>query len=331
MGVEGGVAHQGQHGPGAHVEGHDAAGERVGQGLDRGPVQVQVDRQPQVPAGARRPLAVGKGVLVLDALPGVDLHVADAVEAAQAVLEVALHPGLAHVVAGHVVAAAELVPVQLLPLQLPHVSHQVRGQAAVGVETLRLDLHLQGPLLAQALLDDGHGAEVDVPLEAHQAVAPGVPEGVAARFLQGRHGQGVVLGAAAAQEDAVRGPVAGQDLAVAVEDEPAGGLQALAGDAVVLGSLGVVVGLQDLQVEEAQQQDAEEQAHHDGQAAEPARPSFEDLGLHGTTPGPAGGAGGSARPRPGRGRRCREPVRGSRGASAAAPRRGCWSWSRRSR
>ena len=129
----------------------------------------------------------------------------------------------------------------------------------------------QGPIGLEQFLDDRHGAEVDIALEADGAVAAAVLA-VDFRVADGcgerRGGRLEVFARGPLQRDRVESAVAGENSAVAVQYQPARGLDALLRDAVLLRLARVVVRSGDLQVEQPQYQYGEEQGHDPEEAVD---------------------------------------------------------------
>ena len=251
VGVIGRQADHRQYFAGARVDRHRRAF-LFAEGLDHRPLQVDVDGQAQVGTRLRRHPAHGTDGTALHV--GFHLLVADL--AAQLALVIALQPGFADV-AQRGIALAQLL--QVLVIDPAHVADDVRQQVAIRVTASQVGLQLHAGVAPAVHRKTRHFLIGHAQLQRHRDEAAArlarLVEAlhvlVAERENPAQAGQrGVhVLDLVRGDIDAERRHVLGQQLAVAVVDQPAPRHHRPWLDAVGLRAGGVFVVLQHLQLE----------------------------------------------------------------------------------
>ena len=201
----------------------------------------------------------------------VHLDALAAVLAAQELVEQPLESRLAH----HVAAAVPAL-LELLVVRLADVAEQVRGEPAVRVHALGLDLHdhagqLELPLLHLLHVRDRQpAADPDGQKRVGRHLRDRVDELLKWNLEQ--HGQpaqgrvalvGVALQLARDERQRERGPVVDERQAVAVEEDAARRGDGPDADAVLVGGLLEAAALEDLQIPELADDDEQRRAHRD--------------------------------------------------------------------
>ncbi len=266
--------------------------ELLGELLLGGALDVHVDGQLDVAAGYRRPVVGGE--LAHHLAVAVDLDLPDAGRASQVVLERLLDPGLADRRVGFVRLGRDLgffrgahAGLELVAGDAPHVAHDVRGEALLGVRAHGLAPHLDSREVVGALGQEDHEVFRDVDGHRHRlqravlrivqaALDRGDLGGDARRgqLLREPQQQVVALGGLEVlQAERIDGDhqgcaVVDEHAALRVEDATAGRLL-LDGAHPVVGGLDLAfVGRHDLQVVEAGEEGGEEREDDDAQDAE---------------------------------------------------------------
>jgi hypothetical protein len=298
--VEAGLRIEGEHAPGAHVDGDGGAGDLAAHGAVDCLDELDVERQPQVAPGHR----VEPARLVEQAVDphgggagaaGADEGLFPAATAAQVALPAALDAGGAEAVALDVAGGAQAH--ERLAVDLGHVAEGVRAQLAVRVVAHRHGNDVDALELGLVRLERGDGVAADV--FAHEQLLElarlrvftglvadlvealfeaGALFGAEAQVVDGlgpRLGLGDAHGSPALElpghgVDVVRGAVGGEHVPVGVaHDAPRGGERDAAHDVLARGGA-VLVAEHDLQEEQAAEDGEEDEQDERGVVTEAA-------------------------------------------------------------